>query len=1034
MSNVGVWFLGDFYRLIASELETDYSIIGIVDYNGDGVSEILLKTRHSVRCYSTSNGSLLWKFDVLEGTVSQVVRRDIDLDERDELLILVDTGSTTNLYILDSEGEVITKLLLANEKIYLNRVRGVKLRFDKVLLLVPFEKRLSVYDLKGNMIWNFNAPVSNFFVYRLNDYNNDGRPELLIAYYLHEELMLELVDLEATTTVWSTSIYSETAERPLIEERELDSSIALFLFYPSQLYIVDGKNGEVLYERYINEVELFSGTADVDGDGSKEIILCGMSETSNNSILEIFYPEERKSIKYVFNASVIDCRLGDYNGDKKEEVCIIARNSILFFDSSGLMWRINNLFQTSIYHTIGEDFDRDGVVELFVMGDVGAAIVDFGDKEILWLDDNLILNGMGDMVGMGDIIPVDLDGDGVDEWLIVDDENLRLVALKGEVGEIKELWSLQLDGVELLDLQVIYPSPIIVLAVDDKVLGINGNGEVMWICDECSNFYITFGEVNGDGKPEVIIYNEKIGLKAMDIETGKTIWSLDEKFDLISIGDVNGDGKQEIVLIRGKALNILNGEDGKAALIKIIEFPITRVDVVDLDSDGMDEIMIFGENTIFVLKNYTQLWEIRFIDPREIKRMLLCRFHNKKRKDICLIGKSSIYVFDSLTGEMIYHEDIRKISKNNLVVGDFDSDGLDEIAMSQRNQLSIIGYREYHTITIDLDSYRIKKIKIQGQGETILAYNKTEIKVYNKKTNVFEKTKGAAEGTIIDVYIEKRGAKVYVLTFKPTMRNDGYFYLYKLNSTTNSLEELSRFGKGATFIPNISKLEIVSIVGNTVYLRDREYLYKLAKKQFAERIAVSRSSLAGNFIPGSEINIIALVSEQVYLIRSRANKPTRLIKLEQHSKGLNKGDIDGDGKDELLVSTSDDKIMIFDPFLYLSGCESTFQFATMGAIYNIAVEDIDNDAIDEIIALTSRGIEVYKLDILIDNFDREDWGQHALTKIGKHLLRQKIQRMCGEQSQLGGNLSKTIAITMDGRKALIWSKSKTKDSINTDLS
>ena len=790
----------------------------------------------------------------------------------------------------------------------------------------------------------------------------------------------------------------------------------------------------MLYERYISEVELFSGTADVDGDGLKEIILCGMNETSNGSILEIFYPNEKKSIKYVFDSSVIDCRLGDYNGDKKEEICIIGRNSVLFFDSGGLIWRLNRLFRSSIYSTIGEDFDRDGTVELFIVGDMGAAIIDLGNKEILWLDDSMVLNGMGDVVGLGDIMPVDLDGDGVDEWLIVDDENLKLVALKGEAGEIKELWSIQLKGMELLDLQVIYPHPYIVVAVDDKIININGNGEIVWRCEDCSNYYITFGELNGDGKPEVIIYNERIGLRVIEIDTGETIWDLNEKFDLINMGDVNGDGKQELVLIRGKSLNVLNGENGKTDLIKIIEFPITRVDVVDLDSDGMDEMMIFGENTIFAIKNYSQTWEIKFIDPREIKQLLVCKFHSKKRRDICLIARDAIYVFDSLTGEIIYSENAKKISKRDFIVGDFDNDELEEIAVSQKNKVFIVGYREYHNVSIDLNTYKIKKIKLRNQGDTILAYNQSEIEIYSKETNAFERVNGELNGKIVDVSVDRKGTKAYILTFQQTIRNEGIFHLYKWNENTNSLEEISSFEKGATFIPNISKLEIISISGNTIYLRDREYIYKLTKKKFAERIAVSRLSIMGSFVPGAEQSIIALLNEEFYLIKSRLNKPTKLISLKQHVKGINKGDIDGDGKDELLISTNDDKIMIFDPFLHLNGCESTFQFPTMGTVYEIVVEDIDNDSIDEIITLTSRGIEIYKLDILVDTFEKGEWGKNALTKIGKHILRQKIYKMCGEQTQIEGNLSKTIAETMDGKKALIWSKLRTKDSKDTNIS
>ncbi len=677
MYKMGVWFLGDLYKVISKELDGNYSVIGVYDINDDGVSELILRTFHSIRCYSTVSGEMLWKIDFFYGRIINISIRDVNLDGLDELLILVNIDNENKLYIVDNSGTILTEINLGADVPLLERIRSFKMKDGKINFVLPLDSKLLFFDLDGNMVWSFIPPPNTFFIYRLNDYDSDGFLEILIIYGSDNHILLEVTDLNTTKTEWTLEIPWNNSDRPFIEEKQLDNSIAIFLFLQNYLYIIDSQEGAILYQRELKEIELFNGTADVDGDGRKEIILCGIMEPSYESVLEIFYPSTGESIRHVFQEPVIDCRIGDYDGDKKDEICIIGNNNVAFFDSEGIIWEVKNLFKNSIYHSFGEDFDRDGLTEILVIGEKGAAILDLKGKEILWMDEHVVINELGDLINLGNIISVDIDNDDEEEWLIIDEENLRIIALKGAYGVINELWSLKFHGSEIYDIQITFPRVSIIVVIDDKIYSIDPNGEIKWVCNSCPSSYIFSGEINGDGKPEIIVYHDRNGVKVLRYDDGKTLWSLPEKADLIRLGDLNGNGIQELILVRNRIINILNGENGKIELTKILEFPISRIDVLDLDSDSMDEILVFGDGLVFLIKNFNQIWERKFIDAQKIREILTCHFTSKRHKDICLIGDNDIYIFDGKTGKLIHYEKIRKVQRNSILVGDFNGDGFD---------------------------------------------------------------------------------------------------------------------------------------------------------------------------------------------------------------------------------------------------------------------------------------------------------------------------------------------------------------------
>ena len=1035
--------------IFSKGLDPEHTIMGFFDINGDGDSEFIVSTKYSVKCYNPLKGELLWSFEPMKGTIVNAIIRDIDLDKEDEILVLSKSDNGYVFYVISNMGDVLTEIDLGKQNVSLTAIRSIVTKNNKAIL-IPLKNKLTIYDMNGKLIWNFIAPSYQYFYYRLDDYDGDGVSELLLSYVFKEHVLIEIIDLDSLVTKWSLGLPIETSEKPFIEEKPLKKGTALFLYMGNQLTVIDGKNGKILYEHKIDAYEVFSGTADINGDGEKEIVICSMDENNYTSMLTVYYPTTRQSVKYVFDTAIVECKIKDYNGDGKEEVAFIGFNEIILVSDSGVSWKIDNIFESSIYNVVSEDFDNDGIPELLVIGEVGAAILDLRDREILWMDRNIIINEVEELLGVGDILPIDIDDDGNDEYLIIDEPNKRLIALKGEYGRIKELWTLIFRGNELKDIEILYPNTLIVIAIDDKLLAVNSNGELVW---EKRNFpisYMLFGELNGDGKAEIITYYDKSGISVLESDTGSVLWVYPGRVKMIRVSDVNGDGKQEVLLARGDTMSILNGENGKVLFVRIMEGKISRFDTTDIDSDGVDEIIITSGNLIVLMKDYQQIWEYFHLDPKMVKGLETCKYEESTKLDVCLYTSNYLLIFDGLTGELKERQFYHKITDAPIIV-DIDKDGLDEIIIRDREKkgILIIGKTEHKFIQTPSRRGTLKALKERGFDVLFYIADNKRVYLYNSEQNAFDLIFKTNDGEKIIDTNQQRGSlyilvgvkeqnvvpKITLYRYSPKLKllekvTEGLFLWGRQENQKQKIlrkEEIKDILSKLVLVPNFKSIELIGVGRKGVYLYSKEFrsILYYDNEHLLKEITKIDSFVVSNFsISDRESQILGVLKDTFIIIDMGSGRMIRGKLSLENVVNVYAGDIDGDGKNEALIVSDKGELFVFDPFLYLYGCNNIYRIKADIKPLRMLLSDVNLDGKDEIITVIDRGLSLYALDIF-DKILTQEYEEYQVkrdSKIKLKLVTLKAKELCGK-GLINKETLKKILEYKDFEKVLIWKKS-----------
>ena len=141
---------------------------------------------------------------------------------------------------------------------------------------------------------------------------------------------------------------------------------------------------------------------------------------------------------------------------------------------------------------------------------------------------------------------------------------------------------------------------------DNNVYALNGeDGSVLWSYTTGYLIYSSspaLGDVDGDGKLEVVIGSDDNKIYALNGEDGSLLWSYATGREVESspaLGDIDGDGKLEVVVgSNDSTVYALNGEDGS------LLWPYTTGDWVesspalgDIDGDGKLEVVVGSDDS-----------------------------------------------------------------------------------------------------------------------------------------------------------------------------------------------------------------------------------------------------------------------------------------------------------------------------------------------------------------------------------------------------------------------------------------------------
>jgi hypothetical protein len=327
----------------------------------------------------------------------------------------------------------------------------------------------------------------------------------------------------------------------------------------------------------------------------------------------------------------------------------------------------------------------------------------FGEMEIIKLD-----------WGIGDLRIADFNGDGRNDIAVVNDRKARIELLiqKEAVGPGETPVAVDLNDV---DINIINPPTRFqkeFVAVSQKVYS--------FVC----------GDWNSDKMMDLAFYGEPKGLyvilqKAGETEAGKPktlSWRTRKKIKIddglvtsnaLVCADLNNDGADDLALAgRDGIYIVLQKEDG--SLAEPVKYPTTAltwgVEVGDLNGDKINDLILvtndsekpihvrfglatgqLGPQVQFFIEKPWAL-ELQNIDGEagdEIlsvdaisKRLICYKFASEKETD----GDWPILFYPLASGE--------GSTKRDLVVGDFDGDGLADVAISDPGAAEVILYKQ----------------------------------------------------------------------------------------------------------------------------------------------------------------------------------------------------------------------------------------------------------------------------------------------------------------------------------------------------
>jgi outer membrane protein assembly factor BamB len=181
-------------------------------------------------------------------------------------------------------------------------------------------------------------------------------------------------------------------------------------------------------------------------------------------------------------------------------------------------------------------------------------------------------------------------------------ENSYVYALNGKNGS--EVWAFPITTAAsfllLEDAGGDGKIDVLVFIYEEGVNLLNGkDGSIVWQIKGLKECAFVSVDINNDGIPEAIIGDLFSGVYAIDLISGKILWSspilMGSRFTSVAAGDIDGDEKLEIVgacSYQNKNFCALNVEDGSLQWAISIDGTAFPPALADVNSDGIIDIVI----------------------------------------------------------------------------------------------------------------------------------------------------------------------------------------------------------------------------------------------------------------------------------------------------------------------------------------------------------------------------------------------------------------------------------------------------------
>lgn len=197
------------------------------------------------------------------------------------------------------------------------------------------------------------------------------------------------------------------------------------------------------------------------------------------------------------------------------------------------------------------------------------------------------------------------------------------------------------------------------------------------------------GDINNDGKLDVIIGSEDSNVYALNGENGTLLWSFSTTpgggvFSSPTLGDLDNDGTLEVVIGSGDSkIYALNGTDGTLLWNYTTGNNIvSSASLGDIDNDGKLEVVIGSDdNKLYALngEDGSLLWSYQTSD-RIRSSAALGDIDNDSKLEVVFGGRDNkIYALNGEDGTLLWNYSTPSRVESSAALGDIDNDGKLEV-------------------------------------------------------------------------------------------------------------------------------------------------------------------------------------------------------------------------------------------------------------------------------------------------------------------------------------------------------------------
>lgn len=351
------------------------------DLNGDSKPDVVVGYSEPAILAIGSGGEVLWRFET-KNWVWHVAIGDINGDGKNDVAGY-EAQQPSFLYAIDNLGEKLWSYQLPitgsgnqfSDHVKIGNVLGDGK--NEVIVGADASSTLYIFDSQGSVQRTYNTP-SSITSLELSDLTGNGVLRMVVSY-----------------------------------GRRCP---------PCGIQVVDGE-GNLIWN-YATPVRLGdAAVGDINGDGNADVVVAKWESSSGNG-RKVYAIDNSGSLLWTFDLEeeAASLALRDVNGDGKLDVIFGSNDHHVYaIDSKGqLIWKFDT--GANVFKVDAGDLDADGRIEVAAatMGNTGGVYAIHSDGSLMWFFPKKADND--DVQGFRDLVVVDIDRDGDDEVVAIQDD------------------------------------------------------------------------------------------------------------------------------------------------------------------------------------------------------------------------------------------------------------------------------------------------------------------------------------------------------------------------------------------------------------------------------------------------------------------------------------------------------------------------------------------------------------------------------------------------------------------------------------